>query len=410
MRRSSRGNPWHDARGRFCHGPEAKVDTWGNPISDEQRREAVSYCEAEQAEYQARSEARGVTVGGKYYSKDTANDPPTDKQRRFAKAIAKRLGKELPEETKKGYSDFIGENAKEFYAKKDNRPKVIVPAVDTDTEQNNANPLGTDVAAGMPKMPTKIKRGKEGATAFARECAEAFGASCDGVFFDSAPMSSADGRVISRIENGSNTYHCTNCTVTSKHDKASQVHNTYHEVFHLARNGNSCPGDDTDSKRYEEIEEVKAEVAAIAMCEDNGIDGKSTAYSEIIVSTLPRLKRMKKYENCKTMSDFGKIFIADRRAGNISHEAERIAVSKRFNEGEYLCQYREEAEKHFDDVYEKVVKKRSRSPKFRAALLIDFRMGLDRLEMGVPIRNLSRNQRILVGSCIRKAMEKGGIL
>ena len=44
-RKSSRGNPWHDAKGKFCHGPEAKVDTWGNPISDEQRQEWVKHSE-----------------------------------------------------------------------------------------------------------------------------------------------------------------------------------------------------------------------------------------------------------------------------------------------------------------------------------------------------------------------------
>ena len=31
MRRSSRGNPWHDARGRFCSGPQSRADwTYGD--------------------------------------------------------------------------------------------------------------------------------------------------------------------------------------------------------------------------------------------------------------------------------------------------------------------------------------------------------------------------------------------
>lgn len=58
MRKSSRGNPWHDARGRFCHGPSAKTDTWGNPISKEQRGESVLSSEKSEMEYRARTIAR----------------------------------------------------------------------------------------------------------------------------------------------------------------------------------------------------------------------------------------------------------------------------------------------------------------------------------------------------------------
>jgi len=58
MRKSSRGNPWHDAKGRFCHGPTATTDTWGNEISDEQRQEAAKFSEKSEHEYTARTNAR----------------------------------------------------------------------------------------------------------------------------------------------------------------------------------------------------------------------------------------------------------------------------------------------------------------------------------------------------------------
>lgn len=58
MRKSSKGNPWHDAKGRFCHGPEARTDTWGNPITEEQREEAVLKSEKSDLEYKARTIAR----------------------------------------------------------------------------------------------------------------------------------------------------------------------------------------------------------------------------------------------------------------------------------------------------------------------------------------------------------------
>ena len=55
MRKSSRGNPWHDALGRFCHGPTATVDTWGNEITDEQRKEYVCMSERTKEEYAKRT-------------------------------------------------------------------------------------------------------------------------------------------------------------------------------------------------------------------------------------------------------------------------------------------------------------------------------------------------------------------
>ena len=55
MRRSSRGNPWHDSKGRFCHGPTAEIDTFGNRITDEQRQEAVSSSERTSEEYAERT-------------------------------------------------------------------------------------------------------------------------------------------------------------------------------------------------------------------------------------------------------------------------------------------------------------------------------------------------------------------
>ena len=57
-RRSSRGNPWHDRLGRFCHGPYAEIDTNGNPITDEQRKEATTSSEKDKQEYHERSVRR----------------------------------------------------------------------------------------------------------------------------------------------------------------------------------------------------------------------------------------------------------------------------------------------------------------------------------------------------------------
>ena len=66
MRKSSRGNPWHDSLGRFCHGPTATVDTWGNEITDEQREESVCKSELNKDQYEVRSLVRqGVNIDEK---------------------------------------------------------------------------------------------------------------------------------------------------------------------------------------------------------------------------------------------------------------------------------------------------------------------------------------------------------
>jgi len=60
MRKSSRGNPWHDAKGRFCHGPTSEIDTFGNPVTEEQRRAAVTSSEKTPEEYAERTLMREI--------------------------------------------------------------------------------------------------------------------------------------------------------------------------------------------------------------------------------------------------------------------------------------------------------------------------------------------------------------
>lgn len=83
QRKSSRGNPWHDERGRFCHGPEAKTDTWGNPISDEQRSEAVLSSEQSEEYYQAKTLHRNGEVGG---TLDRQEPKPVVRESKFTPA------------------------------------------------------------------------------------------------------------------------------------------------------------------------------------------------------------------------------------------------------------------------------------------------------------------------------------
>lgn len=431
QRKSSRGNPWHDRLGRFCHGPESDTDTWGNPISDEQRQESVLASEMTPNQYHARTLYRngkitkeeyesaienndrfateeemahlfGNADAKKYYSKDTANDPPTPKQKRFAKAIASRLGKELPEENKKAYSEFIADNVDDFYAAKAKK-EIPEPKPEPKPVQKP-----TPKPTGSLKMPTQIGKGQEGAIAFAKECAEAFGADTDMVRFYSKKRGMAKGFVGSRTVDGK--CKVVYCSVASVRDKNAQIHTSYHETFHLARNGHD--EHIARNRTVIAIEETMAETSAFTMCKENGVESASSSYAVEVVKILPRLKQSEKYKDCKTMSDFGKIFIADRRAGNTTLKEERDIISNgRFSEGAYLAQYDKSASKYVDYAFENVTKPKDHSDReFRAKLSEIYRNGMDKLKEGKPLDKLTGDEKLMVCAAIRRSMEMEGIL
>ena len=402
MRKSSRGNPWHDSLGRFCHGPTATVDTWGNEITDEQRKESVCRSEKTIEEYSQR------TVERKYYTQATANDPPTPKQKRFAESISKRLGIDLPEKkTKQTYSDFIADHYDEFYSKKEKPKKKATKKEEKPKKKETKKKSEENL--GIVNMPTDVGKGKDGATDFTERCAEAFGANTDGVTFHSKQMGRTQGCVGSRIVDGK--LQVLSCVVTSKRNKADQIHNTYHEVFHLARNGYEADYSTLHSSIFHSIEETEAEIAATTMCKDNGVNSKSFSYSEEIIRNIPRLKNSEKYKHCQTMSDFGRIFIAERRNGKITLKEEMdILSNQRFREGQYFSQYHEKVKKHFDIVYDEVTRPKDRNEHMKKYIQEEFEEGFKKLKEGKTLKQLTNNQRLVVSACIRREMEVGEIL
>ena len=76
-RRSSKGNPWHDAKGRFCHGPTATVDTFGNPITEEQRKESVLRSQQSKEYYDAKTRYRNGEISEEMF-KELVSKRATD--------------------------------------------------------------------------------------------------------------------------------------------------------------------------------------------------------------------------------------------------------------------------------------------------------------------------------------------
>lgn len=107
MKKSSRGNPWHDAMGRFCHGPEARVDTWGKPISDKQRQEAVIISEKTKEEYQIQTQQRKNNYSWKQANKEIKQIVEGSQK---TKEYIKKYLKDNPEieNEKEKYSDVMG--------------------------------------------------------------------------------------------------------------------------------------------------------------------------------------------------------------------------------------------------------------------------------------------------------------
>lgn len=122
MRKSSRGNPWHDSLGRFCHGPTATVDTWGNDITDKQRQESVC-CSVHDDEYYYQRTLNRIDTSEKekqklkeFYGVGKPEDEPSIKRIQTVQNIEKELKIPAPKEkTNRAYQKYIEEHIKEYY-------------------------------------------------------------------------------------------------------------------------------------------------------------------------------------------------------------------------------------------------------------------------------------------------------
>lgn len=363
-RRSSKGNPWHDAKGRFCHGPEATVDTFGNPITEEQRRESVCRSQQSKEYYDAKTRYRNGEIS----------------EEMFKELISKRAT-DTP-----SYDLFIESLPQ--------RPDVSTPKKREALFREIAEKSGAKV-----DVPVRATKGKM------RQGSVQFGAQ----------------------PNGDNcTKSATKVTLSgAMSEDEERVETIYHEAYHFSANGGESDEYGYPYGRFERrrescnMEEVMAVCSSYALMEDTGFStsGLCSGYSKELVEILPRLKHnTDRYKNCNTIEDVGRIAWDERLCSKDSiwmplHKESRSKPLPRGYYKGYLGHVESNSKQYIDRLTEDHLKLRPQDHTWARESISDaFYEGLSSLKAGGSPSNLTGNARIVFNNALFLAIKDMGIL
>ena len=193
-----------------------------------------------------------------------------------------------------------------------------------------------------------------------------------------------------------------------------QLKTAFHESFHLSLQGHKWDAvkSGRPSEKWRVMEETFAEMAAHHAAELYGIEETlAPAYGDILVKTLPRLKRLPKFKNCSTVSDFGKIAWRDRLLGNsgVWEQLYDDIFSLSFDEQSYYKQYFKSIGLHDTELFNKFFENSPKLQQYEDMLKNDLKSAMSKINNGVPLDDLSNNERIIFSNIIVNAMWEEGI-
>lgn len=128
----------------------------------------------------------------------------------------------------------------------------------------------------------------------------------------------------------------------------------FHESYHAMLNDKKMDLRRILESDWLQIEETFAETSAHYLSQLVGIKEKmSLSYSKDIVEVLPRLKKFRKFKDCKTISDFGRIVYYERYKGKnaIWGPIRDIIFQKELDVLEYGKQYLDYIEKNQSKIF-----------------------------------------------------------
>lgn len=128
----------------------------------------------------------------------------------------------------------------------------------------------------------------------------------------------------------------------------------FHESYHAMLNEKRMDFRGVRKSDWLQIEETFAETSAHYLSELVGIKEKmSLSYSGDIIEVLPRLKKFRKFKNCETISDFGRIVYYERYngKGGIWEPIRDVVFKKELDILEYGKQYLEYIEKNQNKIF-----------------------------------------------------------
>ena len=192
-----------------------------------------------------------------------------------------------------------------------------------------------------------------------------------------------------------------------------QIKTTFHEAYHAMNHGRKSDmttgifGD----INWLDIEETFAETSAHYAIKQAGIDVKlSPSYPDKLVNVLPRLKKLDKFKNASTLSDFGEIAWDERLAGQASTWE---SLAKEVNDIQhdwvsYGKQYEKYIKENETDLLGLMLQNMPQydNEQIRGMMLGDLHSALDKAENGW---NLNSNEQMVYSNILAVAMNLIGV-
>lgn len=190
-----------------------------------------------------------------------------------------------------------------------------------------------------------------------------------------------------------------------------QIKTAFHEAYHLKLNGREWDAimiGGSINEKWAMIEETFAESSAHYAAKLYGIkDAISPSYSNYLMETLPRMKRLPKFESCSTMEDFGKIAWEERLEGKGG------TWSKLYDDvfgvelpEDYYTQYFEYIRSHEDKLLDMMLENMPGYEDYREEMKVDLFQAMSKVEKGTALES---DENTVFSGVLLNAMKEVGI-
>ena len=162
-----------------------------------------------------------------------------------------------------------------------------------------------------------------------------------------------------KIENDTVEILSYNLQLDDDRDIRYQIKTMLHEMYHAKMNGLKTDLRSLGKYEFLLIEETFTESTAHYLIKELGIsDNLMPAYSGYLTETLPKLKMLKEFKDCKTIEDFGEIMFDYRLGNRKTAEWSKIyntLSSLHFDKLEYAKKYFDYIENNLDVITDKII-------------------------------------------------------
>ena len=162
-----------------------------------------------------------------------------------------------------------------------------------------------------------------------------------------------------KIENDTVEILSYNLQLDDDRDIRYQIKTMLHEMYHAKMNGLKTDFRSLGKYEFLLIEETFTESTAHYLIKELGIsDNLMPAYSGYLTETLPKLKMLKEFKDCKTIEDFGEIMFDYRLGNKKTAEWSKIyntLSSLHFDKLEYAKKYFDYIENNLDVITDKII-------------------------------------------------------